>query len=388
MARLGEILRAQRERKGILLEGAADDTRIREKFLHALEQGDYNSLPGAVYTKGFLRNYTEYLDLDPEELVALYNEERGVVAEPPRAFRPMRPIMRRNLILTPAVLVPAFVLAGVALFAGYLYYQFTVFALPPRMEVFDPPTDAITQASDYLVKGRTEPDGRVTVRVFPGPETFSDVRPAADGSFSVRVPLRPGANHVEVEVLDHAGKVSRQTRSIMQELQPTAADAGPQLIVEQPANGGTFTNTPVTVSGRASRVATITVNGAAVPIAADGRFTVTVNFTAGQQSIRVVARNATGGEVTELRTVSVAYSAAFVTVNVRSGSAWILATVDGSQVPNTNRVFPEGQVLTFTGRQVTVRTGNGAATHLTFNGQDLGAMGAPGVVAERSFGNP
>src|SRR3989440_2753668 len=123
MSKLGEQLRAQRERKGITLEQAAGDTRIREKFLKALEDGDYQSLPGAVYTKGFLRNYAEYLDLDPEELVTLYNTERGAVVEPPRSFEPMRPIMRRNLILTPSVLVPAFVLAGVAIFVAYLYYQ-------------------------------------------------------------------------------------------------------------------------------------------------------------------------------------------------------------------------------------------------------------------------
>ena len=388
MARLGEILREQRERRGILLVGAANDTRIRENFLNALEQGDYNLLPGAVYTKGFLRKYAEYLDLDPSELVGLYNEERGVAAEPVRAFRPMRPITHRSVILTPSVLVPAFVLAGVFLFVGYLYYQFTVFAVPPRIEVMDPSTDAITQAPEYMVRGRTVPDGRVTVRVFPGPETFTDIRPASDGSFSVRVALKPGPNHVEVEVLDQAGKVSRETRSIMLEQQATVANQAPQLILEQPANGGAFTNAPVTVSGRVARVSSVVVNGTPVTVGADGRFTVTVSFTAGQQTIRVVARTATGGEVQETRTVSVGYTAAFVTVTIKGGSAWILATVDGAQVASTNRVFPDGQVLTFSGSDVRVRTGNAAATHLSFTGQDLGVMGTPGLVTERAFASP
>jgi len=76
MPSLGEQLRAQRERKGITLEQAAADTRIREKFLTALEGGDYPALPGAVYTRGFLRNYAEYLDLETGELVALFQQER------------------------------------------------------------------------------------------------------------------------------------------------------------------------------------------------------------------------------------------------------------------------------------------------------------------------
>src|SRR5438034_8495385 len=58
MPSLGEQLRAQRERKGITLEQAAADTRIREKFLKALEEGDYPALPGAVYTRGLDRKST------------------------------------------------------------------------------------------------------------------------------------------------------------------------------------------------------------------------------------------------------------------------------------------------------------------------------------------
>ena len=316
----------------------------------------------------------------------MYNAERGVAVEPVRSFEPIRPIMRRNLILTPSVLVPAFVLAGVALFVGYLYYQFTAFAVPPRMDVFDPPGDTIAQSAEYVVRGRTAPEGKVTVTVFPGPEKY-DVRPAPDGSFSVTVQLKPGANHLEVEVLDAAGKVSRQARAIRYEVaQATVDDAAPQLIVEQPSNGGTFTNAPVTVSGRVARAVTsVLVNGSPVTVGNDGHFSVTVNFTSGAQTVRVIARTATGGEVQETRAVSVAYTSAIVTVRIKGGNAWILATVDGSQAPNTNKIYTEGQTLSFTGKEVKVRTGNGAATFLTYNGQDLGAMGEPGLVVERTF---
>jgi len=62
--------------------------------------------------------------------------------------------------------------------------------------------------------------------------------------------------------------------------------------------------------------------------------------------------------------------------------------VDGTQAPGTNKVFPNGQILTFTGRSVTVRTGNAGATFLAFNGQELGKMGETGQVTERSFSSP
>ena len=65
---LPDRLSAARERKGVDLVRAERDTKIRVRYLSALERGDYRDLPGAVYTKGFLRNYAIYLGLDPDDL--------------------------------------------------------------------------------------------------------------------------------------------------------------------------------------------------------------------------------------------------------------------------------------------------------------------------------
>ena len=373
---------------GLTLEQAADDTRIRLKFLQAIESGDYQSLPGNVYTKGFLRNYAEYLNLEPDEMVALYVGERGGI-EPLRTFAPMKPLVKRSFIFTPTVLVPVVVLAGIVLFVVYFYYQFTSFAVAPHVDITDPPGDAISQSPQFTLKGKANPDGRITVTVSPGLEPIPEVKPNADGTFSVTVPLKPGANHVEIEVLDPSGKQAKASRTI--QLSPVVSNEqpAPQLIVEQPANGSTYTNAPVTVSGRVDKsVASVTVNGAAAAIGSDLKFAVTVNFVAGPQTVRVIAKTATGAEVQETRTVAVSYTAAVVTVRITGGDAWILATVDGAQAPGTNKIFPSGQILTFTGKSVTVRSGNAGVTFLAFNGQDLGKMGEVGQVTERSFSSP
>ena len=74
---LPERLLAARERKGVDLYRAERDTKIRARYLAALERGDYRELPGAVYTKGFLRNYALYLGLDPDEVLLQWRRERG-----------------------------------------------------------------------------------------------------------------------------------------------------------------------------------------------------------------------------------------------------------------------------------------------------------------------
>jgi hypothetical protein len=301
----------------------------------------------------------------------------------------MKPLVKRSFIFTPTVLVPVVVIAGILAFVLYVYYQFTNFAVAPHVDITDPPEDAVSQTAEYVIKGRTNPEGRITVRVSPGLDPIPDVKLARDGTFSATVPLKPGPNHVEVQVLDPSGKLAQATRTI-QFIAPVSNDpTAPQLIIEQPANGGTYTNAPVTVSGRVDKsVASVTVNGTASTIGTDLKFSVTVNFVSGPQTVRVIAKTATGAEVQETRTVSVSYTAAVVTVRLAGGDAFIVATVDGAQAPGTNKVFPSGQLLTFTGKNVTVRTGNAGATFLAFNGQDLGKMGDSGQVTERSFKFP
>src|SRR5258707_667736 len=61
---VGETLQQARERKGVDLYRAERDTKIRLRYLSALEDGDYAELPAPVYTKGFLRNYAIYLGLE------------------------------------------------------------------------------------------------------------------------------------------------------------------------------------------------------------------------------------------------------------------------------------------------------------------------------------
>jgi cytoskeletal protein RodZ len=385
---LGEQLRAQRERKGITLEQAAADTRIREKFLKALEDGDYPSLPGAVYTRGFLRNYADYLDLGTDELVVLYQQERGGGPPEPtakRTFKPYRPVVHQSFIFRPVVFVPVLVLAFVGLFLGYIYYQFTTFATLPKLEILDPSSDGLAASSDLVVRGVTVPGGRVTITVIPGSE-FIDIHSGNDGSFDTRVALSPGSNHVVVEVQDSAGKTNRVSRTIQYQAPTTAVGPAPQLVVDQPGAGVTLTNVSVLVSGHVDRsVSRLLINNIAVPVSSDGAFQSRYYMPAGPQSFRVTAQTSSGGTVEETRNVVVVYTAAVVNVFVRGGDTWLLATVDGADVPGSGRVYKDGETAAFVGKEVRIRAGNAAAAQVIYNGQLIAGLGKQGEVVERVF---
>lgn len=81
MASIGETLRHAREQQGISLDQAEEDTKIRRRYLEALEDEEYEVIPGAVYAKGFLRNYAGYLGLNPEEVMIEYKLKQRPVKE-------------------------------------------------------------------------------------------------------------------------------------------------------------------------------------------------------------------------------------------------------------------------------------------------------------------
>jgi hypothetical protein len=86
---IGTSLRDARLRRGIELSEAEQATKIRSKYLHSLEEEDFDLLPGPTYVKGFLRTYADYLGLDGQLYCDEYNSRYAVVAEePPRVRRP------------------------------------------------------------------------------------------------------------------------------------------------------------------------------------------------------------------------------------------------------------------------------------------------------------
>ena len=90
MSELGQWLREARQARGLSLEQVEAETRIRTKFLTALEEGNYDELPAEVYTKGFLRNYALFLGLDPAEALAKYEKrDIGRRSGEPNLFHPL-----------------------------------------------------------------------------------------------------------------------------------------------------------------------------------------------------------------------------------------------------------------------------------------------------------
>lgn len=95
---IGEVLKRTRTRLKLDVRTVEEQTKIRTKYLRALENEEWETLPGPTYVKGFLRTYASYLGLDADALVDEYRRtvEGSGVAEQPYLFKePLLELRRR-----------------------------------------------------------------------------------------------------------------------------------------------------------------------------------------------------------------------------------------------------------------------------------------------------
>ncbi|MFB9329767.1 RodZ domain-containing protein [Paenibacillus aurantiacus] len=98
MSDLGALLRKAREQRGYSLDDIQDLTKIRKRYLEAIEDGDYSILPGSFYVRAFVKNYAETVGLDAEEVLRLYQHEMPTPPQEPAVEPVQRP--RRSQVHT------------------------------------------------------------------------------------------------------------------------------------------------------------------------------------------------------------------------------------------------------------------------------------------------
>lgn len=79
----GKFLKKERETRNISLEEISYFTKIKERYLKAIEEDRYELLPPALYVKGYLNVYAKYLNLNPKDIIFQYeNYLKSLTPEP------------------------------------------------------------------------------------------------------------------------------------------------------------------------------------------------------------------------------------------------------------------------------------------------------------------
>ncbi len=89
---IGGRLRRARQQRGLSLQDAAGRTKLSVSVLQAIERNDFESLPGGIYRKGYLRSLAREVGLDPQEIAAEYDKDFEPVTNP-------APVANRNVLI-------------------------------------------------------------------------------------------------------------------------------------------------------------------------------------------------------------------------------------------------------------------------------------------------
>lgn len=181
---LGALLKSHREKVGLTLDQLSEQTRVRTRFLDALENEAWDRLPSPGFVKGFIRNYARAVGLDPDSVLSLYEPTHSPREEDFNPHQAMAPAKSRK----PIVLLITLIILAVA--GGCFYYAWQLYAPRPPDSIRTPPKslngenkaepremeDVIVDEKareEALTEAKTDPPVDLTPGSVPTPEVPS-----------------------------------------------------------------------------------------------------------------------------------------------------------------------------------------------------------------------
>lgn len=197
MLSVGEILRQEREKKGIKLSDVSQHIKVREKFLAALEQNNWESFSSKIYITGIVKNYSQYLELDPKRTLAFFR--RDYVRKEDMYFK--RKVASSYLTSETKKVAVLVIFIISILFIGYFGYQLKLYFSPPKVVLVLPSTTEFKKEDKIRIVGKTEKDAAVTIL---GDRVYQN----KDGIFEYDFPLKEEKNELIIEVTGANGRKS------------------------------------------------------------------------------------------------------------------------------------------------------------------------------------
>lgn len=201
MKTVGQIIRSVRVKRGFSIDQISSLTKIDSRYITALEEDDFSKLPSETFAKGFIRNLSQRLDLNPGELIAIFRRDYRLPEQTTSSKRSRRLFLPDNT----AQFLP-FILGGLV-FIIYLIFQFRAIVTPPKLWLSSPVEGAVL-VSPVEIEGETAIDATV----FINDET--KVRPDSTGHFLTRVNLPIGETIIEIKTVNRFSRSASEKISV------------------------------------------------------------------------------------------------------------------------------------------------------------------------------
>ena len=207
MKTVGSILKEARIAKKLTLADVEKVTKIRAKFLDAIEQDAYQLLPSPIYAKGFVKNYGEYLGLENTRVMAFFRRQTDDVKRLNILPNKSEDIGSKGLRITPGRFITFVV--GVFIFVFLIYFglQYQKLYMPPTLTITTPVQESIVKEKKLDILGTTNPDATLMVNGI-------SVTVRSDGRFFTQITLEPGVNTITILATSRYGKTTTVVRKV------------------------------------------------------------------------------------------------------------------------------------------------------------------------------
>ena len=195
---VGYRLKKARQRKGLTLEQAEDETKVRVKYLQAIESDNWKIFPNRVYVLGFIRRYARFVGYNEEKILGEFKREFGEYRTQIKKPRKKRWI--DEVVITPKILVGVISAIVVLAVVGYIILSVRAISQPPQIEIISPIVEAV-DVKDITIEGKTSETAVVDIN---GQLVSVD----ENGYFSQKVSLNEGVNNFKIISKNRIGSES------------------------------------------------------------------------------------------------------------------------------------------------------------------------------------
>lgn len=191
---IGETLTTERVKRRLSLETVCQKLQLTSKYLQALEEDNFDVLPGEIYLKNFIRKLSNFYQLNnsviEEQLAKQLTRQESQIEKSNNSLR-VKFSPKRAVLLPKIISRAGWLAVGVIIF-GYLGWQTVNSFIPPNIELEEPTNGLVTTEATINIVGRIKPAAQVFVN---NERIFTD----EEGYFSHPLTLKAGLNNIKIQ---------------------------------------------------------------------------------------------------------------------------------------------------------------------------------------------
>ena len=195
MTTVGQILKKQRENKGLTLFDIEKQIKIREKYLRAVENDNWGFFTSKIYIVGILKNYSRLLGLDSKKVLAFFRRDYDRHDE----IKFKERISLSNLTSESRRVFKIIIIMSFLAIFLYFGYQLKLFFLPPKIIILSPSKVNFTTENKINITAKTEKDTMVLIN---GNREYTN----KNGEIEYDLFLKEGTNKIVIELTGANGK--------------------------------------------------------------------------------------------------------------------------------------------------------------------------------------